>query len=266
MASDLYNIYLSYKNKNIDDYFITQSFDIFLKKEPQILPYIKDLIITENNDNNLGSYSNENKIITINKNNINKHDINWKNILGLQTLRHEIEHAKNLQKLEQRRNDIESRAIFYSLRSYAILNNLDTTQMSHIDLLLLIFNTKINYDINPGERIADIKSWKYIVNLLKNQRKTQDLLLARKMLYYSYIRGYKDNRYYLDCPTYKFLLNTNQLEELKYLKNRVDKTNYSLNTRLLYGLPISYKEHDKDTLKKVKLQKKLTKKDEISQK
>ena len=74
------------------------------------------------------------------------------------------------------------------------------------------------------------------------------------MLYYSYIRGYEDNRYYLDPPTYTYLLMNRMFNNYKYLKKRVDSNDYSLDTRILCGLPITYQEYDRVLLRKLGLQ------------
>ena len=254
MTNGLYELYSSYKDRDIDDEFISKAFDYVMENEESLWPYIRDFKIINETSSSFGSYHNEQKIITINKQKLNSDDLLYKNMIALQVIKHEVEHARNLQKLEQLKHDIESEVIFYSLRSYAMANGIDKTKMHPLDELILMANTNINYKTNPGERIADIKSWKYLVNLLKNRHKTEELLTVRSMLYYAYIRGYEDNRYYLDCPTYSFLLETNQLSELKLLKKRVDKNNYSLDTRLLCGLPISQQEYDKETLTKARLQ------------
>ena len=256
--SNIYDLYKKYDNKLVDDNFFNIAFEKYIQKDKLLLPFINDFkIIDEDNDKYLGTYSNENRVIKVNKTSINNSNIERKNILGLQVLRHELEHARNLQKLHEKRHDIESKVILYSLRDYALSNNLDyIDNFSDIDKLILILSINTNYDYNPGERIADIKSWKYMVNLLKNQKKTNDLLFVRTMLYHAYTRGYDDNRYYLDPPTFKFLLNTNQLQELKQLKKCIDKNDYSLETRILCGLPISYDEKSNEALKIVRLKKK----------
>ena len=41
-----------------------------------------------------------------------------------------------------------------------------------------------------------------------------------------------------------------------WLKNRVEKENYSFDTRITYGLPITYKEFDKGISHKTKVYKK----------
>ncbi len=128
--------------------------------------------------------------------------------------------------------------------------------LDHLSDFFLRINTKANYETDPGERLAEIKAWKYMVNLLKNQRTSDDLLKARTMLYASYIRGYKDNRYYLDPPTYEFLLKTGMFYPFNWLKNRVEKKDYSFETRITYGLPITKEEYDEKVLQKVKLKRK----------
>lgn len=255
MANSLYELYLDYKDKDIDDEFIIKAYDYIVNKEQDLWPYIQGFSISNEDSSSFGLYSNENKTITINKKRINENEVIAKNTLGLSVIKHEIEHAKNLKKLEELKEDIETKIILYSLRSYAIASGLDATKMDKMELVMLALNTKINHEIDPGERIAYIKSWKYVVNLLKNQNKTKELLDARTMLYSSYIRGYNNNRYYLECPTYSFLFETNQLEDLKLLRKRIAEENYSFDTRLLYGLPITYKEYSQDILTKSKLQK-----------
>ena len=253
--TNLYELYQSYKDRDIDDEFIIKAFDYMMINEQDLWPYIHDFGICEKQTDFFGTYSNDNKSIVINKKAINENTLLSKNVLGINAIKHEIEHAKNLKKLEEGKNDIESKVLFYALRSYAIASGLEPKKISEMDLLILTLATKNNPSINPGERLAYINSWKYVVNLLKNQNKTKDLLDVRTMLYCSYIRGYHDNGYYLDCPTFRFLLETNQLLDLKLLKKRIAEEGYSFDTRLLYGLPLTYDEYNQDTLEKARLKK-----------
>ena len=256
MNQELYELLLSYQNKELDEDFINKAFEIMMKYET-INDYVNNFNITEKNSDYLGSYSNEQRAIQINILNIlNDILINNKKILALQVLRHELEHARNLQSLHEKNNDIETRIIRYGLIDYAIKNNLYYgSKLDEINPFLLGIYQYQTYNINPGERIAEIKSWKYIVNLLKNQRRTNDLLMARSMLYYSYIRGYKSNGYYLEPPTYEYLLKLKLYHEHYLFKKSFNNKNYNFDTRLLCGLPISDEENDKEILLKVKLQK-----------
>lgn len=256
--STLYKLYKEQKTKELSNQFIEDAFQEMIKNEKELLPYITGFEVCEERGNLLGGYSNYQRKIEIYKKNIESQisDVNT-NLIALEVIRHEMEHARNLKKLEEDRKDIESLVIKYSLKDYAIEKGLDFPSFyTPFELWMLPYRIKENYEVNPGERLAEIKATKYLVNLLKNERSSEDLLHARSMLYYSFIRGYKNNRYYLDAPTYQFLLKTDMLHELKWLINRVNKNNYSFETRLTYGLPVTSQEYQRDILQKVKLKKK----------
>jgi hypothetical protein len=255
MSDKIYELYKEYEKFPLTNSFIKNAFNLMMEKETELTPYINAMFISNKLKDVLGSYSNEQRIIRINKELISQQPNNQK-ILALQVLKHEIEHARNLKILYDAKDDIESKTVYYSLRGYALKHNIDPH--FNIDNLIdtyLIFVTEKNYDINPGERLADIKANKYIVNLLKNQRDSDELLIARAKLYYAYIRGYKDNNYYLDPPTYEFLLKTGMYHDYYWLKQRVEKKDYSFDTRITYGLPITYEEYNSKVLNKVKLYK-----------
>ena len=135
-------------------------------------------------------------------------------------------------------------------------NSPNYLSMYRLHQIYLYYDTKLCYETDPGERIADIKACKYIVNLLKNQNNTDELLIARGMLYYAYTRGYKDNGYYLDPPTYDFLLKTGMYREHYWLKNRVNAKDYCFDTRITYGLPVTYTEYKRGISEKTKVLKK----------
>lgn len=256
MNSSLYSLFISYQNKEFDDAFINEAFELMMREE-NLHDYINDFIITEDSSSNLGTYSTEERKICFNKSSVLKNEtIENKNLLALQVLRHEIEHARNLKRLYEQKNDIETKVIRYSLYQYAIKNNLyDSYHQSEFNYANSIIYQKELYSIDPGERIAEIKAWKYLVNLLKNQRRTKDLYIARVLLYFAYIRGYKTNKYYFEAPTYEYLLTLGLYHEYYFLKKQFNSMNYNLDTRLLCGLPISEKEYDEKTLKKARLKK-----------
>lgn len=258
MEESLYDLYLAYRAKLIDDDFINKVYELMIQKEPCLIPYINDFKISEDDSQNRGTYTPRSKKITIYKNAINNNKYNKEAITGIETIRHEIEHARNVRRLEERRGDIESMVLKPPSMLYAQISDLMSTEGEEksIDLLSLLCLKQINYDNDPDERIAEIKAWKYLVNLLKNQRSGEDILFARVNLRNSYIRGYNNNGYYLDCPTYTYLINTGNIHDLRYIKQAVDKKDYSLDTRLLCGLPITYREFDQGILDKTLLQRK----------
>lgn len=246
------------KAGDLDESFCEKAFEIMLDKEPQLEEWAKAVMVTNDEDNDfLGLYDVDTKLITINLRNVlADENVYNKKILALEVLRHELEHARNVLKLYECREDIESVVLRASLKKYAIEHGLDISRtFDKIDPLSFVYHKKENYDFDPDERLAEINAWRYIVNLLKNQRRGIDLLNARRMLYYSYIKGYKDRRDVLLAPTYKYLLNTGLYHQLYLLNKRVEAKDYSLETRLRCGLPINQKEHDEDALTKVKLMK-----------
>jgi len=259
--SELYRLLMEYEG--LDDDFIQIAYELIMKDEESLKPFISKMIITDKDGNSLGSYSNDTGVIRVHKNNIltNRPEIKNKKILALQVIRHEIEHARNIQRLHEMRKDIESTLLRYSLRDYVQEHRLDVDLSRYYDKqdyfsLFMRFKRIENYDRDPGERIAEIKAWKYMVNLLKNQRRTEDLLVARSNLFYSYIRGYEDNGWYLNPPTYEFLLRMGMYQDYYFLKKRVEEEQYVFDTRLMYGLPlIKGEEYDDKVLKKVLLQK-----------
>ena len=259
MNKELYKLLMEYRGRELDDDFIDSAVDTIMCNEDESLyPYVFGHII-DNDNKHYGTYDHHKKLITINREKIT-HDgpcrrgYNDK-IYALEVIRHEIEHARNIERLHQFRNDIESTIIRYSLIDYCMQSGLMPFPVDKsIESLIRILKKEQNYLYNPEERMTDIKAWKFMVNLLKNQRTSDDLLFARSMLFYAYRRGYEDNRYYIDPPTYTYLLNTDMLREHYLLKKRVDKKDYSFDTRLMYGLPITNEEYEHKILRKVKLQ------------
>ena len=268
MSNSLYKLFMDYKGRELDDSFINQAYELMMEKETSLAPYVNDLDL-KYTDDNLGAYNYAEKIIRVNKDKILSEDavaLPDKKLLTLRVLRHEIEHARNYKRLFERRNDIESEIIRYSLADF--VSRLDSENMSpseKLDLIIKAGKKKENYMVDPEERLADIRAGQYLVNLLKNQNRTPELLMVRSMLYYAYIRGYSYNGYYLNPPTYQFLLKMGMYRDYYLLKKKVEekcermpweapkKEMYSFDTRITYGLPISIKEFDDEIIEKVKL-------------
>ena len=271
MNSRIYRLLVENQGREIDDAFIDEAFEIMMSDDSSLLPFINDFkIVDKPEEDSLGTYNPFEKKMTINKINILNpkicKDVPNKRMLVLETLRHEIEHARNTQRLHQCRSDIESMIIRLSMKDYALENGLDRMDpFDKEDFFSLMYRArkKEHYLIDPEERLADIRAWNYLVNLLKNQRTTADLLVARKMLYFAFCRGYIEG-YYLDPPTYQFLLKMGMYHRFYLLKKHVEELeHYSFETRLMYGLPLTKEEYDDGILKKVKLRK-VKKEDENS--
>ncbi len=254
MRKPLYELYMREKNTPLTDQFIEESFHLMIEEEPDIKPFITDFRIEDSKYNNLGYYSNDDQVIKIYKNNIISTNNNQ--LLALKAIRNEIEHARNLKILQEGKKDIESLVVYYSLRDYAMREGINTfPNLDNLYELLFKIEKNNNKEIDPGERLANIKAWKYLVNFLKSQRYSNDLSFVRGNLHDAYIRGYYNNTNYQDAPTYEFLFNTGMHQDLFYLKERVKRKDYSFATRITYGLPITYTEYKDESLRKVLLKK-----------
>ena len=255
MNKELFSLLKSSKDE-LSEEFINNAFDIMIQNDKELIPFINNFVIDDSLENE-GEYEAENKIIRINPSKIISNEFGYisDKVTALQCIRHEMEHARSLKRLYEVKHDIESVVNEYSFAYYIQKYGIPSSLFFNDDNTFgLSYKIENNYLYNPGERIADIKSRKFIVNLLKNQRVSDELLRARAYLYLSYIRGYKDNGIYLDAPTYTFLLNLGLFRNYYLLKKLVDTSQYSLDTRVLCGLPITYEEKENILLKKVRLQ------------
>ena len=257
MADKVYQLYQENKEKELENRFIYDVFEVMVEKEPELKFFLTDIVIRLNDDKALGRYETAGRFIRINKELIKKQPVINHNFLAIEVIRHELEHARNLKTLYNGKEDIESLIIYFSLRDYAIKHGLDYyPSLDPFDEEKLNTFRKLvkeNYKTNPEERMVEIKAWKYMVNMLKNQRISKDLLYARKGLFYSLARGYEFNGYYYEPPAYEFLLKIGMIDHLKSLKQKVKEKEYCLDTRLMYGLPITQREYDHKIIEKVKL-------------
>ena len=260
MNSELYKFLMQYGE--LDDTFIYDIYELIMRDEPQLRPFIEDFKVYDDpKDERYGVYSKEAKKIGINKERILTSDdvVKNKKVLALEVVRHEIEHARHIEKIWQLRNDIESLLIRLSYRDYVLEHGIEARRPDDkidYESLYTRFKKSENYDLDPAERLARIDAWRYVINLLKNQRRTKDLLDARSSLYFAYVRGYEDNGCYLNPPTFEYLLNMGMYQDYYFLKKRVEREQYIFETRLRYGLPLQDgKEYDAKILQKVRLQK-----------
>ena len=241
---------------DLDEAYISKAFDMMMDKEKGLEDYARAVRVVSEESDCLADYDCDTGLIHVYLNKIleDKSITRNKKILTFEALRHEMEHARNIARLYQCRSDIESVVLRASLKKYAIEKGIDVSRtLDKIDPQYYSFKKKENYDVDPDERLAEIMGWKYIVNLLKNQRSSYDLRSARVMLYLSYIKGYNHNRYYLEAPTYQYLLNTGLYHQLYLLRKRVAEQDYCLETRLRCGLPIRPVEFSSDVKKLTKV-------------
>ena len=273
MNKELYKLFMDYQRRELDKQFIDEAYAMMIEDDPSLKPFIKKMDVSDDDNKDLGTYSGDDKEIIVYKRMIMEKPnqvIENKKLQALRVLRHEIEHARSFQKLSKRRNDIETEIIDYSLKDYPYMDWLESLpQKDREEVLYRWFTKKRNYLIDPEERLVDIRALKYLVNMLKSQKQTPDLLMARKALYFAYTRGYRKNGYYIDPPTYQFLLKMGLFREYYLLKKKVEnipddyvqetdkkqdeKEKYAFETRLLYGLPLREQEFEQGILGKVRL-------------
>lgn len=234
--------------------FLNETYEEMIKAEPELKDYILDFKPDTEIDG-LGEYNPDDRIIKVNPVNIQNSDSVKeynKRLEAIHTLRHEMEHARNLKRVYEGGSDIESLVVRHASIAYIKRHGLPFCNFP-VESEFLGGRVKANYEFDPGERLCDIKAARYVVNLIKNQRRSHDSFVARCMLYQSYIRGYHDNGVYLDAPTYTFLMNVGMFQDYRILKMTVDHTKYSFDSRITYGLPVKYDEMNRELVRKVGL-------------
>lgn len=203
--------------------------------------YILNINVQYIRSNNLASYSPHTKKITlyitvveqmikdIETNILNANDFEimlYKNLSILQVLLHEVEHA-NQQKIVYDENSLEALII----------------KLSH--LVIDNGNEKL-YEFCPEERLAEIKSYDEIIELIKYLNK--ELLILPEILNTEklrrLLRGYHYSNSSITVPIIDYFTFGKKSEVLKVFDLSTDvKKKYTLNERLKYGFPISIHEY-----------------------
>ncbi len=207
--------------------------------------YILNIDFQPIRSNNLASYSTYTKIITIYTKTIDKMITNlennflstnnfekilYKNLSILQVILHEIEHA-NQQRIAYKDNTLEALVLRLS---YLVNNEI--------------------YEISPEERLAEIKSFNEIYNLINyldiNLYSISNIIKIDKLK--RQLRGYHYKNNNITSPTvdYFTLGNKKTLLEALHLKDNIyDK--YTLEDRFKYGFPISLEEYGESMKKTI---------------
>lgn len=234
------NIYKLFNESDFNINYVKEAYEILISLEQGLDGYVNDFIF----DNDLepcANYSCLDKNIRFNYDKLKNETFNdsYKKLNALLVLRHEIEHAKSLKKVMEGKNDIESIVLRYSFLDYFLENNIDMgINTEGISKEELETRVKDSYDVDPGERIASIRSAKFLVNEFKNTELKDLLLDLRKVLYIDYVGDY--NIY--GPSTYRFLSNLGLNTEYIKLQTLVNKKDYCLDTRALCGFPMTYPE------------------------
>ena len=78
MSDKIYELYKEYEKFPLTNSFIKNAFNLMMEKETELTPYINDMFISNRLKDVLGSYSNEQRIIRINKELISQQPNNQK--------------------------------------------------------------------------------------------------------------------------------------------------------------------------------------------
>lgn len=209
--------------------------------EKSLNEYILNIDVQLIRSNNLASYSNYTKKITIytktidqmvkdidsNILNISKFETSlYKNLSILQVLLHEIEHA-NQQKIAYHNNNLEALIIRLS---YLVNNGYDEKL----------------YEFCPEERLAEIKSFEEINTMISYINNKLDLLpnVIETEKLKRQLRGYHYKNNFVTVPIVEYFTIGNKeklLETFDLSKAALNK--YALNDRYKYGFPISNIEY-----------------------
>lgn len=212
-----------------------------LVSEKSLNEYILNIDVQQIGSNNLASYSNYTRKITIytktidqmvkdidnNVININEFEIIlYKNLSILQILLHEIEHA-NQQKIAYHNNSLEALIIRLS---YLVNNGYDEKL----------------YEFCPEERLAEIKSFEEINTMISYINNKLDLLpiIIQIEKLKRQLRGYHYKNNFVTVPIVEYFTigdKENLLDAFDLSASTLN--NYTLNDRYKYGFPISNIEY-----------------------
>ena len=192
--------------------------------------------------------------------------IMFRNLTITQYILHELEHAfQNKQADDKSDNSIEAKLVNASfvleqaMKNPRVLNALLKGEIPVQDFIIYTLQNrklyKQYYALNPTERLAQVNSFRTIVDSIEPIKKYIPNLyeFEQASLVEAMLRGYTDSWNQGICPTQVYLFGTGQSNvwsELDFynrdysqlMKNVSDR--YNLAKRLSLGLPVSYDEYN----------------------
>lgn len=265
MENDILNLAYDYSaNRKIGDISFIEDLINIVSQTSGLQSYIKKLLIYSDREekslsfNGIAKYDLDTKYISINLLKVYSRMMkNIKEYSGMftnnemflhmnlyisQIVLHELEHIKQLKRIDMGYNDLNTQLLSLSFK--------DITSI----------NYKQNYYYVPCEREAEIMSYLTLINSLNPIKEKAPNLCD--YYYASYIQRLISGYSYEELsPTLYFMNNMNYMSEWKnfdfYSKDDNQllinlQSGYSLPNRLLYGLPISIDEFD-SAYKKLRL-------------
>ena len=172
----------------------------------------------------------------------NKHDNNFILKYNLEFIRyilHEIEHLKESYKMTK--YNVESVLIYLSSLSLLLSNKGSINKNIYLKL----------YDIIPAERIADVESYKLLLNSIYNfhdfEKQYEEVVnYIYRNYVFEYYKGYKK----FSHDTSPFIIYLTEIsnrgilsiDDLKPLEELCNKENLTIEEKMKYGLPVDLLE------------------------
>lgn len=264
----------SYNGKLINQSYINKLIEIVVKGK-SLEDYVHNFVVAESSEDksDYANYRPDSKTISLYLDGFSEYiesEIKYialfpksdrclyKNLITTQTILHELEHAEQ-QKIIDTSDTLEASILrlceFEDRPDIEILVSLGKISINEANSYLnkkytnyqRIYNELYLYA--PHERLAEIKSYQTIINILKYIKYTQRLVNYEKLnKLEKLLRGYNSTY----SPTITYLEKQdrrNDLEKFDWYSEskaetiRLSKEKYSLSDRLKYGLPIDKEEH-----------------------
>ncbi len=188
--------------------------------------------------------------------------IMFRNLTITQFILHELEHALQYQQFDNKNDDsLEAKLVKASfkyeriLKDPRILNDMVKNEkevkgvFNYLKTLYRQF-----YDLNPTERLAQVKSFRLILDVLQAIKKYIPNLyeFTEASLIEEMLKGYPESWEFGSCPTQVYLFGYHQNQvwyDLDFYDSDPDKlmenvSKYNLPERLSLGLPISIREYN----------------------
>lgn len=263
----------SIKEQYVDDEFIKQLIDMVVSKE-QLQEYVKKHSIEsycKDSKKKIAGYSVIEKKIIVYRDSMYRiiesrkeeqdllskiEQIFYKNILIVQIILHELEHARQ-NKIAFEEETLEGRLCYFDGMNFVALNSLDSA-LDYLDYEERVNNYyryyKNNYEHSPIERLAEINSYQKLLNAL---RKIEEFIpnlvnledankLEQMLLGYDFRANIIISSKIRPSPTIQYLqglgVDMNSFDwydEIPQKCFELSRKYYSLNDRLKYGLPVN---------------------------
>ncbi len=281
MQEELLKLIYDYAIKvKMPDYSFMEKLINIVKTYDNLDKYILEFELKDEDENDkkiLGNYNGSSKKITVyqlqilkclkDKNyNFTILERNFFNcVIFVQVILHEISHAIQYKMIESNNSSLETYILKSALANYD--QEIVTEMFKHgysINQVKIYMelqekarknNKKINYNIAPQERLAQINSYQKLEDILENIKNAIPMLFRyiKLMKYENLLLGYEFSKNSISSPTFKYFRDSNDLNRFSkfgWYTNDVEKLlnnlqcRYDLNERLKLGLLVQDREYD----------------------